>query len=108
MNGDELQVWLLVFFDLPVGTDGERREYTRFRKFLLSNGFIMMQNSVYSKLVVNNVTSDLMRRKIKCNLPSSGLVQLLEITENQFAKIEYLVGEEQKTTLDGMERLVEL
>ena len=71
----------------------------------MSGGSIRVFANFYCQ---TDVTSDLMRRKIKCNLPSSGLVQLLEITENQFAKIEYLVGEEQKTTLDGMERLVEL
>lgn len=99
---------LIVFFDLPMLSDSDRREYARFRKFLISNGFIMMQKSVYSKLVVNNVTSDLMKIKVKNNLPDNGLVQLLEITENQFSKIEYLVGKEQKETLDGMERLVEI
>ena len=99
---------LIVFFDLPMLSDNDRREYARFRKFLISNGFIMMQKSVYSKLVVNNVTSDLMKIKVKNNLPDSGLVQLLEITENQFSKIEYLVGKEQKETVDGTERLVEI
>lgn len=99
---------LIVFFDLPMITDGDKREYARFRKFLIGNGFIMMQKSVYSKLVVNNVTSDLMRHKVKSNLPRHGLVQLLEITENQFSKIEYLVGSDKSTTVDDMDRLVEV
>ncbi|MDE5593029.1 MAG: CRISPR-associated endonuclease Cas2 [Clostridiales bacterium] len=99
---------LLVFFDLPMQTDKDKREYTQFRKFLQMNGFIMMQQSVYSKLVVNNVTSDLMRHKIKGHIPARGLVQMLTITENQFSKIEYLVGQEQQATLDGLDRLVEI
>ena len=48
---------LMVFFDLPMLTDKDRREYNRFHKYLLKNGFIMMQKSVYTKLVINNVTS---------------------------------------------------
>lgn len=99
---------LLVFFDLPMLTERNRRDYTHFRKFLISNGFIMMQKSVYSKLVANNVVSELMRKKVKYNLPPDGLVQLLEITENQFSKIEYLLGSEQDLTLDGTDRLVEI
>ena len=48
---------LIVFFDLPMVTDKDHREYAQFHKFLVKNGFIMMQKSVYTKLVINNVTS---------------------------------------------------
>ncbi len=99
---------LLLFFDLPMITDKDRREYNRFRKFLIKNGFIMMQKSVYTKLVINNVTSVSVKQKVSSNLPKSGVVELLEITENQFSKIEYLVGEEQKVVIDSTDRLVEI
>ena len=99
---------LMLFFDLPMVTDKDRREYTRFHKYLLRNGFIMMQKSVYTKLVINNVTSAAVKQRIYNNLPADGLVELLEITENQFSKIEYLVGEEQQLVIDTTERLVEI
>lgn len=99
---------LMVFFDLPMLTDKDRREYNRFHKFLLKNGFIMMQKSVYTKLVINNVTSNAVKQRVRNNLPPEGTVELLEITENQFSKIEYLVGEEQQLTIDSMDRLVEI
>ena len=99
---------LLVFFDLPMLTDKDRREYAKFHKYLVQNGFIMMQKSVYSKLVINNVTSAAVKQRIKNNLPPEGIVELLEITENQFAGIEYLVGEEQQLTIDSIDRLVEV
>lgn len=99
---------LMLFFDLPMQSDKEKREYTRFHKFLLKNGFIMMQKSVYTKLVINNVTSLAVRQKVYKNLPSDGIVELLEITENQFSKIEYLVGSEQNETVDSTDRLVEI
>lgn len=99
---------LMVFFDLPMITDKDRREYNRFHKFLLKNGFIMMQKSVYTKLVINNVTSLAIRQRVRANLPPEGLVELLEITENQFSKIEYLVGKEQSLVIDSTDRLVEL
>ena len=44
---------VLVLFDLPTKTTKDRREYTAFRKFLIKSGFIMMQESVYSKIAVN-------------------------------------------------------
>ena len=98
----------MVFFDLPMETDKNRRDYNRFRKYLIKNGFIMMQKSVYTKLVINNVTSHAMRQRIRSNLPPSGIVEMLEVTENQFSRIEYLVGEKQSTVIDSMERLIEL
>lgn len=44
---------VLVFFDLPVITAENRRAYVKFRKFLLKNGFLMLQESVYCKLALN-------------------------------------------------------
>ena len=99
---------LMLFFDLPMLSDKDRREYNRFHKFLLKNGFIMMQKSVYTKLIVNNVNSLAVKQRIYNNLPSEGIVELLEITENQFSRIEYLVGEQQQLTIDTMDRLIEL
>ena len=68
----------------------------------------MMQKSVYSKLVVNNVTSLSVREKIRQNLPPDGIVELLEVTENQFSRIEYLLGGKQSEVVESMDRLVEV
>ena len=43
----------IIFFDLPTGTKSERKHAAKFRKFLLNEGFFMMQESVYSKLILN-------------------------------------------------------
>ena len=90
----------MVFFDLPMLTSKDRREYARFHKFLLKNGFIMMQKSVYTKLVINNVTSVAIKERVRENVPADGIVELLEITENQFSRIEYLAGEAQQQVVD--------
>ena len=39
--------WLMVAFDLPVTTKAGRKSATNFRKFLLDDGYQMMQFSVY-------------------------------------------------------------
>ena len=44
-------------FDLPVGTSEQRREYAKFRKFLIKNGFLMMQESIYCKLALNGTAT---------------------------------------------------
>jgi len=99
---------LMVFFDLPTTTSKDLQEYRHFRKFLLKNGFIMMQESVYCKLALNNGSLELIKKQIKKNLPASGLVQILSVTESQFAKIEYLVGEKSFKEIDSMQRIIKL
>lgn len=93
-------------FDLPVVTSAGRKEYTRFRKFLLKAGFLMMQESVYCKLAPNATAADTIIENIKKNRPDSGLVQVLRITEKQYARMECLVGKPATGVLDTDERLV--
>ena len=39
-------MWVIAMFDLPTDTPAMRRDYTRFRKELLKDGFVMMQYSI--------------------------------------------------------------
>lgn len=99
---------IVIFFDLPTLTARDLTEYRKFRKFLIKNGFIMMQESIYSRLVINRNSLALVKKKIKDNLPTGGSIQLLEVTENQFASIEYLRGKMQNKVINSEERVVEL
>ena len=99
---------LIIFFDLPMVESKDLAQYRIFRRFLIKNGFIMMQQSVYSRLILNNSSSNLLKRHISNNLPKSGLVQTLEITEKQFAGIEYLVGKKKSNIIDSDKRIIEL
>lgn len=97
---------IMVFFDLPVETKADRREYSKFRKYLLEDGFVMMQKSVYSKIVLNGYASNLVAEKIRKHKPAEGKVQILVITEKQYQSIEYVLGEPQKEVVDCQTRLV--
>jgi len=97
---------VIVFFDLPVQTKAEQRQYNKFRKYLIGHGFIMMQKSVYSKLTLNGSSSDTVITNVRKNIPNSGLVQALIVTEKQYQSIEFMVGEGQKETIDTQQRLV--
>ena len=97
---------VIVLFDLPVLTAKNRRDYVRFRKFLLKSGFLMMQESVYCKLVQNSTVADTITDNVRKNKPESGLVQLIKITEKQYSKMEFIVGEKKSEVLDTEERLV--
>lgn len=97
---------IVVFFDLPSVTASEKKEYLKFRKFLISEGFIMMQESVYSKIALNDTASTLVKNRVRKNKPKEGVVQILVITEKQFSGIEYLCGENQQTIIDSEKRLI--
>ena len=97
---------VVVFFDLPVETSTERAEYRRFRKSLIKNGFVMMQQSVYTKIALNNTAADVIKEVVRKNKPKTGLVQMLVVTEKQFEKIEFVLGEGQKEFIDSADRLV--
>ncbi len=99
---------MLVFFDLPTETAEDRRNYNRFRKYLIKNGFIMMQESVYCKLLMNATAEQNAAEQLRKNRPSKGIVQLLTITEKQFSKIEYLTGEFHSEVISTDERMIVL
>ena len=97
---------VIVVFDLPVLTESNRREYRTFRKFLIKSGFMMVQESVYCKLAQNSSVADIMVDNIKKNKPPEGLVQVLRVTEKQYNKMDFIVGEKTGDVLTTTERLV--
>lgn len=97
---------VIVFFDLPVQTVQNRRDYRRFRKHLVESGFLMLQESVYCKLVQNNTVADAVSENVRKNKPPEGIVQLLRITEKQFSRMEFIVGEKYSNIVDSDEKLV--
>lgn len=99
---------MLLFFDLPVTETAERREYARFRKFLIQSGFLMLQESVYAKLLLNNTAAEAITASIRKNKPPKGLIQILTITEKQYSRMEFILGEHQSEVIDTDERLVVL
>ena len=97
---------VLVFFDLPVLTSENRRAYAKFRRFLLKNGFLMLQESVYCKLALNSSAVNGIVDQIHKNKPEEGLIQLLTVTEKQYAKMDIILGQVKSEVLDTDERLV--
>lgn len=97
---------LLVFFDLPTGTNENKRNYRNFRNILIKNGFMMLQESVYCRILITPTAEKTAMNIIRKNKPPEGNVQMLSVTEKQFSKMEYLVGEFHSEIIDSDERLV--
>ena len=97
---------LIVYFDLPVKTAEDRREYAKFRKHLQIHGFVMMQKSVYSKIAVNASAAQAIKKDVVDHKPRNGNVQILSVSERQYQNIDIIVGESQREIVDTMDRFV--
>lgn len=83
---------IFCMFDLPMDTKKEQRGYRQFRKELLSNGFVMLQYSIYYRVVQNRSAGKKFESKLKRMTPSAGEVRLLYVSEKQFEDMQLLVG----------------
>lgn len=79
-------------FDLPVETPENKRNYTRFRKALLKDGFRMLQFSVYARFLPSEEAADSHRNTIRSVIPPLGQVRLMTVTDHQFGRMEVYCG----------------
>lgn len=85
-------MWLFAMFDLPMTSKELRREYSRFRKYLLSEGFFMLQFSVYARHLPSEEAGEGVRGRVRAHVPEHGQVRLLTVTDRQFGRMEVLYG----------------
>lgn len=83
---------LMVFFDLPMVTKAEKRAYVQFRKFLLNDGYDMIQWSVYGRILNGTDSEKKHMARLADNLPPEGSIRCMTVTEKQYAGIHLLVG----------------
>lgn len=89
LNGRKL-MWMMVMFDLPTETRAQRKSATRFRKFLLDEGFEMVQFSVYVQFTGTWESSQKFVKAIQKNNPTYGDVNILFFTDKQFENIIHI------------------
>ena len=98
---------IILFFDLPTISNADKKHYRIFMKGLVQEGFLQMQESVYTKLVLNRTSVEFVIKRVKSYLPPKGLVQVLVVTEKQFASIQNVLGDEKShNEIDSVSRLV--
>lgn len=99
-------MWLMVFFDLPVGTKAERRAAARFRNFLKDDGYMMLQFSVYARVCRGEDAAAKHVGRVTVNLPQQGSVRVLQVTDRQYGKMRLLRGEARPTEKIGAKQMV--
>jgi len=97
---------ILVFFDLPTTTKEDKRAYVLFRRFLLNDGYDMLQWSVYGRLINGLDAERKHMKRLEANLPPAGSVRSLVVTEKQYAAMRILIGrpkiQEKRVTTDQL------
>ena len=98
-------MWLITLFDLPVDTKEARRQYAKFRTFLLEDGFTRMQFSVYKRHCPSKENALVHIQRIKRKLPPDGEVRILAITDKQYERMHIFLGKMRKRPEVGYQQL---
>jgi len=82
-------MWVFVYFDLPTETKQDRKDYARFRKSLLKDGFSMIQYSIYARHCSSSENADVHKQRVKSAMPDKGEIIIFVITDKQFGNMEF-------------------
>jgi CRISPR-associated protein Cas2 len=85
-------MWILVAFDLPVLTQKQRRISHKFREYLKSIGFVMLQKSVYCYYSCTKERSDSIGNNIRRNIPDNGHITVIFLTDRMFSMTKNYYG----------------
>jgi CRISPR-associated protein Cas2 len=95
LSGYQL-MWIFVMFDLPVTSKEQARAATKFREFLLDEGFEKSQFSVYARFCNGKEQFETYMRRVEAHLPDRGDVHILSFTDRQYENIVRYSGQRRK------------
>jgi CRISPR-associated protein Cas2 len=89
-------MWIFVMFDLPVTTREQARAATKFREFLLDEGFEKSQFSVYARFCNGKEQFETYMRRVESSLPDRGDGHILSFTDRQYENIVRFSGQRRR------------
>lgn len=98
----------MLFFDLPVVNEKDRKNYAHFVKDIKKLGFYMLQESVYIKLDLDERSALSSENDVKKLVPPVGNIAILRVTEKQFASIDFILGESTSDVVSSEGRIIKL
>lgn len=85
-------MWVIALFDLPVDSQEAKRNYARFRKALIRDGFAQMQYSVYLRHASSRENAEVHMKRVEAAVPPEGEVRVFTITDKQFSRMRVFWG----------------
>jgi CRISPR-associated protein Cas2 len=98
-------MWIFVMFDLPVATKADARAATKFREYLLDEGFERSQFSIYARFCNGKEQFGAYMRRIENNLPENGDVHVLGFTDRQYENIVRFAGRRRRRARKNPDQL---
>lgn len=88
--------WMIVAFDLPVMSKDQRKAATDFRNYLLNDGFLMLQWSVYARSMVSHARMQTHFRRLEQQIPAEGSIRAFYVTQAQWSRSIVISGKPAK------------
>lgn len=98
-------MWVFVLFDLPTESKSDVKNYIRFRKQMLKDGFQMFQFSIYVRHCSSRENADVHIKRVRIGLPPKGTVGILCITDRQFELMEIYRGRDKMDAQPPIQQL---
>ncbi|MDI4567751.1 MAG: CRISPR-associated endonuclease Cas2 [Mycoplasma sp.] len=83
---------IILMYDLNMDDKEKVKAYQKFHKWITKRGYIMMQYSLYYKTINAFTKYDYEKKALAKNVPTSGNIRCLLITDRQFYDMEILCG----------------
>ena len=99
-------MWMMVLFDLPVGTKKERKLAAKFRLRLLDEGFEMAQFSVYMRFCSGKEQAETYTKRVGRDVPETGKVHIVYLTDKQYENIVCFDGRKREPARKNPEQFV--
>lgn len=77
----------------PTNKYGTKTEYTKLRKFLISDGYLRIAEEVFMRITTNRKGAEKHFRRLEEYAPRTGVVRVFKLTEKQYENIWMLTGE---------------
>lgn len=77
---------LVLMFDVPTLTAKERKDAAAFRTFIVGEGFVMSQFSVYVKQCLGVSGAEAALERLRGSLPKAGRCTVFMMTEKEYAR----------------------
>ena len=85
---------IVVMFDLPTNSKKDKKEASKFRKFLIDDGYDMLQYSTYVRICKGADAIETHKRRLIAKLPQKGNIRFLPLTNNTYERMSILLGEQ--------------
>ncbi|MBM3570495.1 MAG: CRISPR-associated endonuclease Cas2 [Alphaproteobacteria bacterium] len=86
------QMWLMVFYDLPVLAHEQRKAATGFHDYLVEEGFERLHYSIYMRFCGSGEKLEAQEKRVERRLPKWGNVMALRLTDRQMASMKRWIG----------------